>query len=193
MFTGITKGIGRIEKISKEDKLKKVSIKAPISWKFFGGESVSVSGVCSTVISSKKNIFDVEYMPETLSKTTADIFKAGDEVNLEKSLKVGDSLDGHFVYGHIDATGKILEVRKEGESVVLSIFLPKDIAKYVVNKGSVAIDGISLTISKKMKDRFEVSLIPHTIKNTTLKKLVKNDLVNIETDILSKIILSNKK
>lgn len=189
MFSGIIRGIGKIENTTKISKIKKVSIKAPENWKFREGESVSVSGICSTVVSSKKNIFNVDYMPETLLKSTAVFFEKGDEVNLEKSLKIGDSLDGHFVYGHIEGVGKVLNILNKGKSKVLSISLPKNIAKYVANKGSIAIDGVSLTVSGKKGSIFNVSLIPYTLSDTTLSNLEKGDKVNIESDIIAKYII----
>ncbi len=188
MFTGIIKTKGKIEKISKTgvQPLFKVSISAPKNWSFKKGESVSVSGICSTLVNSKKNVFDVEYMKETLSKTTVSEWQKGRIVNLEKSLKVGDPLDGHFVYGHVDAKSVVKQVTGDNSQLTLRIYLENKFSKYVVYKGSVAIDGVSLTVSKRGKDFFEVSLIPYTAEHTTLGNLKKNDNVNVETDILAK-------
>lgn len=186
MFTGIIKAKGEVKKISKKNGLIHMSFAAPKNWKFKNGESISVSGICSTLIKSTKNIFDVDYMKETLDKTTVSAWRVGKIVNLEKSMKMGDSMDGHLVYGHVDTVGKVLEIKKSQNNLVIKISLPKTIAKHVVYKGSVAIDGTSLTVSKKGADYFEVSLIPYTATHTTLGNLRKNDNVNIETDIMMK-------
>ncbi len=186
MFTGIIKGIGKVTKISDQKNLKSVSISAPSAWKFIDGESVSVSGICSTVISSKKNVFDVEYMKETLDITTAKNFTVGAEVNLERSLKAGEPFDGHIVYGHVEDVGVVKKVSHGAGNSVITISAPKNILKYVIYKGSIAIDGVSLTVSKKGSSFFEVSLIPYTLSHTTLGKLVAGDKVNLETDIIAK-------
>jgi len=189
MFTGIIKGRGNVKTVSGETHLKTVTIEAPSTWRFKKGESVNVSGICSTVVKSVKNSFDVEYMKETLDVTTAKFFTKNLAVNLEKSLKVGDPIDGHFVYGHIDTMGKITQFLKFKDQAKMQIKIPIKYLKYIVYKGSVAVDGVSLTVSKKETTYFEVSLIPYTISHTTLEKLKVGDNVNIETDVIAKFAI----
>lgn len=182
MFTGIIKGIGNIKKTANGKGIKKVEILAPKAWRFVKGESISVSGICSTVVSASKNTFNVDYMEETLKLTTAKYFKNKDEVNLERSLKVGDSLDGHMVSGHVEGLGEIKKIIVKGNTKVFAISAPKALIKNIHLKGSIALDGVSLTVSKKTNSDFEVSLIPYTLSHTTLGELVVGDKVNIETD-----------
>lgn len=195
MFTGIIQAKGKVVSDISSLGIKKLTIEALCDWTFREGESVSIDGICSTVISSNSNQFTVQYMPETLKKTTASNFCAESVLNLEKSLKTGDSIDGHFVYGHIDATSIVTKIKKDGESKVISFSFSKEIEKYLAYKGSVTINGVSLTISAISKRDFEVSLIPYTLNNTNLGSLKVGDMVNIETDILARYserILNNK-
>lgn len=127
-------------------------------------------------------------MPETIKKTTVSFFKKGDLVNLEQSLKLSDFVDGHLVQGHIDGRGQIQEVKKDGLSVLLKISAPLALMKFIATKGSVAIDGISLTVVDVGKDWFSVSLVSYTLENTNLGKIKKGDKVNIETDVIAKYI-----
>jgi len=190
MFTGI---------ISKTSKVKKVN---PLKGSFFIeivnnlgkvklGESISVNGVCSTVKKSAKSI-SFEYMPETLNLSNLSSLKKGDTVNIERSMRLGDRLDGHIVLGHIDQKGKIVNIVKEGNSLVFHIKVPeKRFMKFLVYKGSVAMEGVSLTVVKVLKDSFVVKIIPSTFNNTNLKQKKKNNFVNLEFDILAKY--ANKK
>lgn len=187
MFTGIiskkTNVLGTADKLG----IKKVSMERdPLPMML--GQSISINGVCSTVMEITESSFSVEYMPETLKKTTMQNVVAGLLVNLERSLKAGDPIDGHFVYGHIDCVGFIDRIKKDGDSKVLSISIPKEFHKYVAYKGSVTIEGVSLTISVVTKTGFEVSLIPYTLEHTTLGEKKTGDMVNIETDILSRYL-----
>jgi riboflavin synthase len=188
MFTGIIKKVSEVEKVSQRKGSFFVAIKKPAGWKIEKGESISINGVCSTVRSAGKKNFEVEYMPETLKKTTAGNFKAGTKVNLEKSLRVGDLLGGHFVQGHVDGAGKVDEVRKVKKSKVLKVNVPKKLMKFIVEKGSIAVDGISLTVVKTGKNWFSVSLVSYTLKNTILGGLKAGDKVNIETDMLARYL-----
>ncbi len=157
MFTGIIRKVSKVFKVHKDKGSFFVEIEIPRGWKIKLGESISVNGVCSTVAKVNKankvhkDTFVVEYMPETIKKTTVGDFQKGTEVNLEKSLRVGDLFDGHLVQGHVDCVGKISEVRKVKKSKVLKIEAPKEFMKFLAPKGSFAVDGISLTIvgSKK--------------------------------------------
>lgn len=165
-----------------------VVIKKPKGWKIKLGDSISINGVCSTVKNISKNSFEVEYMPETLEKTTAGTFVKGRVVNLEKSLTMNQLLDGHIVQGHIDARGKIIEIREVKKSKVMKIQVPKKVLALIVEKGSVSVDGISLTVVEAKKDWFSVSLVDYTLKNTNLGTIENGAEVNIETDILAKYI-----
>lgn len=192
MFTGIIKSKSKVLSTSDRLGIKKVSIEKKDTDIFSLGASISVSGVCSTVVETSESSFSVEYMPETLSKTTMKNIVAETVVNIEESLRAGDPIDGHFVYGHVDAIGIIEKIKHDGESKVYSISLLKDIQKYIVYKGSVAIDGVSLTISAVAKNNFEVSLIPYTLEHTTLGEKKVGDIVNIETDILARYVQKTK-
>jgi len=192
MFTGIINKISYIEKVSRQKGSFFVSIKKPANWKIERGESISVNGVCSTVKNISKTNFEVEYMPETLKKTTAGDFKNGMTINLERSLRVGDLLGGHFVQGHIDGVGEVREVFKVIKSKVLKVSVPKQLIKLIAPKGSVAVDGVSLTVVETGKDWFSVSLVSYTLENTNLNNLKIGDKVNIETDMLAKYLYKQK-
>ncbi len=188
MFTGIVQAKKAVKSTSISSFIKKVSIEKPADFDLKLGESVNINGICSTVVEAGNDSFSVEYMKETLRVTTAENFVAGIFVNLEKSLKVGDSLSGHFVYGHVDCMGVVHKIKEEGGSKVFSISIPKEFHKYIAYKGSVTVDGVSLTISEKTKEGFMVSLIPFTLNETNLGEKKVSDMVNIETDMLSKYL-----
>ncbi|MFC1600253.1 riboflavin synthase [Patescibacteria group bacterium] len=182
MFTGIIKELGTIKSLKKEgDKLVVTIISDE---KLEVDDSISVNGVCSTVISTNNNEFVVEYMPESLKITDINKWAQEDKVNLEPPLAVGDKINGHFVQGHIDTTGKISKI----ENDEFEIAFPKEYSKYIALKGSISVDGISLTISEVSKNTFKVSLISHTLKNTTLGFKKVGDLVNIEVDMMSRYL-----
>lgn len=190
MFTGIIKKVSIVEKVSSENGSFFVAIKKSSGWKIEKGESISINGVCSTVRAINKNDFEVEYMPETLKITTVGNFKARTKVNLEKSLRVGDLLGGHFVQGHVDTTGKISDIKKIKESKVLKIIVPDKFMKFIAPKGSISIDGISLTVVETGKGWFSVSLVSYTLKNTNLGSIKTNNIINIEVDMLAKYLIN---
>jgi riboflavin synthase len=138
------------------------------------------------------NTADFEMVGETMKKTNLGSLGKGDSVNIERSLKVGDRLEGHFVLGHVDGSGTILKIEKQPNQVQIWVVLPKDLSKYVAKKGSITVDGISLTVVDKIRDRFSVSIIPHTMKVTNLGQKKTGDKVNIETDVLCKYVLSEE-
>ncbi|KKS50179.1 MAG: Riboflavin synthase alpha chain [Candidatus Nomurabacteria bacterium GW2011_GWA2_43_66] len=157
------------------------------------GESISVNGVCSTVKKLNKNI-SFEYMPETLSLTNLSFLKKGDTVNIEPSMRLGDSISGHIVLGHVDGKGEILNIRKEGNSQVFEIKIPaKNFRQFLVYKGAVTVEGVSLTVTRISKNSFFVKIIPHTLKYTNIKHKRKGDFVNLEFDILAKYAHASKK
>lgn len=150
------------------------------------GHSVAINGVCLTVTRIFKGEAEFEMIGETIRKTDLGKLETGDKVNIERSLKVGDRMEGHFVLGHIDGTGKIINIEKLPKEIKLWIELSNDLSKYVVKKGSIAIDGISLTLVDVIKNKISVCIIPHTMKITNLYSKKIGDKVNIETDILGK-------
>lgn len=152
------------------------------------GDSIAVNGACLTVTSLQQNNFQADVSAETLSRTTLKLLQAGHKVNLEKSLRVGGFVGGHFVLGHVDATARILSRMQKSGSLIIAVEMNDTISRYIVEKGSVAIDGISLTVNKLEKSRFYVNIIPHTAVNTTLVTRKEGEWVNIETDILGRYV-----
>jgi len=189
MFTGIIEEIGKIKKIIRIRDIVKFAISAnKILTGMELGDSISVDGVCLTVVKFTKNEFEVDLSPETLNLTTFKHKKNNDMVNLERALKLGDKLGGHFVTGHIDGVGKINQIEKMGDSFIYSFTADDSILSNIVQKGSIAIDGISLTIAELNKSSFSVAIIPYTYNNTTFKYKKSGNLVNIETDMLGKYV-----
>jgi len=152
------------------------------------GDSVAVSGVCLTVTEKGQDRVTVELSPETLDRTNLGALRGGDEVNLEPALRMGDALGGHMVQGHVDATAEVVDRRDLTEHRVLAFSIPPELAPFLVEKGSVTVDGVSLTVSALLPDRFEVALIPHTLEITTLSQRVPGDRVNLEVDVLGKYV-----
>jgi len=198
MFTGIIEEIGFVKAIEKGRLSAKLSIHA--SDNIFSdiklGDSVSVNGACLTVSELKSNVFIVDVMLETLNRTNLVNLKIGSNVNLERAMLINSRFGGHIVSGHIDGLGKISSIYIEGNAVIISIKTNQNIMRYVIEKGSIAIDGISLTIMNVTNDVFSVSIIPHTFKNTTLSQYAIGDSVNLENDIIGKYVdklLNNKQ
>jgi len=152
------------------------------------GDSIAVNGACLTVTSKTEKTFIADVSAESLSKTTLQHLKSGEKVNLEKSLRVGGFVGGHFVLGHVDGTARILSRTQKSGSLILAVEMDEKLARYVVEKGSVAIDGVSLTVNKLEKGRFYVNMIPHTAAVTALEARKEGDWVNIETDVLGKYV-----
>ena len=193
MFTGIVEGIGTVEKISKDTK-NRSAIQMTINLGDHSkglkiGQSVALNGVCLTVTKLSKPNCVFEMIEETTKKTDLGNLKPGGIVNIERSLKAGDRLEGHFVLGHVDGVGTIKKIEKKPKEVQVWFEVPKNLAKYVVKKGSIAIDGISLTVVDVKKNLASVCLIPHTIDVTNFQTRKIGDKINIETDILGKYIL----
>ena len=190
MFTGIVEGIGIVKKLDKKTNNRSAAkIKVDLGNLAKGlkvGHSVALNGVCLTVTRISKEVAEFEMIGETIKKTDLGKLESGDKVNIERSLKVGDRMEGHFVLGHIDGTGKIINIEKLPKEIKLWIELPNFLTKYVVKKGSIAIDGISLTLVDVIKNKISVCIIPHTLKITNLDSKKIGEKVNIETDILGK-------
>lgn len=187
MFTGLVETLGRIESVVEEAAGRRLSIAGPgLSGPLEIGESVAVNGCCLTVVAADGERFSTQAGPETLLRTNLGELAPGRAVNLERSLRVGDRLGGHFVQGHIDTTAELLERRGEGEWEFLAFRIAPEWTPLMVEKGSIAVDGVSLTLVTVGADSFSVMLIPHTLEVTTLGALRIGGRVNIETDILGK-------
>ena len=193
MVTGIVEGVGKVEKITKDTKNRSaVQMTVNLGKHYKGlkiGQSVALNGVCLTVTKLSKPRCVFEMIEETTKKTDLGNLKPGGIINIERSLKAGDRLEGHFVLGHVDGVGTITKIQKKPKEVQVWFEVPKNLAKYVVKKGSIAIDGISLTVVDVKKNLASVCLIPHTIEVTNFQTRTVGDKVNIETDILGKYIL----
>lgn len=189
IFSGIIKYQGQIKEIRQSDSIYLTIFEPELVKNLEIGSSVSHDGACLTVLELfGDGCYSVQLMPETWKKTAFSQRKVGDTINLEPSLKLQDVVDGHLVMGHVDGTGKVTNYIQENDNWVLRISLLENLKKLIAKKGSVAINGTSLTVSDDMGDEFEVSLIKHTIKNTNLGKLKVGDLVNLEMDILARYV-----
>jgi riboflavin synthase len=187
LFTGLVEALGLVVKVEEENSGRRFRLAWPyFSEAFTLGESIAVNGCCLTVVATEGTDFDVQLGPETLLRTNLGSKVMGDSVNLERSLKVGDRLGGHFVQGHVDTTARLSERRPDGEWDFLAFEIGSDWTPLMVSKGSIAIDGVSLTLVDVGVDRFSIMLIPHTLAVTTLGTLKIGDRVNIETDMLAK-------
>lgn len=190
MFTGIIQGTGRVEELvtaRRGGRAAKLTIDlGKLAKNLRVGDSVAINGACLTVVKLSHGRASFELVGETIKKTALGYLKEGERVNLERSLRVGDSLDGHFVLGHVDGVGTITDKIKQKDQTKLWVKLDKQLMKYVVEKGSIAIDGISLTIIDVTRDRLSVALIPYTLAVTTLGIKKKNNRVNVEIDVLGR-------
>lgn len=196
MFTGLIEEVGTIQNITQLGGGKKIKIKAnKVIEDVKIDDSIAVDGCCQTVVVFDKNTFEVVAIEETLRKTTLGSFKVGQKVNLERALRVGDRLGGHYVQGHVDCVGSIKKILKEKTDWLVSIQFPVEFKKYVVNVGSICLNGISLTVAKVENNLLTVAIIPHTFENTNLKNWKVGSKINLEFDILGKYvesILNNK-
>ena len=189
MFTGIIESLGTLTAIRPEARGKRLVIDSDVLFEGTRpGDSIAVNGACLTAVSLSGHRFEADVSPETLLKTTFGLAKIGDRVNLERALRFSDRIDGHLVSGHIDGMGTIQQRTSVDNAVIIAIGVPGALSRYLIEKGSVAVDGISLTINKCWEGGFEVSIIPHTAKWTTLPKKRQGDPVNIETDMIGKYV-----
>lgn len=190
MFTGIVQGIASVTMASQGESITKVSIQLPETKKLQIGASVSIDGVCLTVTSINDSIVDFDIIEETLHRTTLGELEAGSQVNFERALRFGDELGGHLLSGHVMSAGLIHSIKENGEGKDISIIAPPELQKYIIEKGFVAIDGISLTIGAVQSNVFELHLIPETLRMTTLGAKSEGDAVNIEIDSNTQTIVS---
>ncbi len=190
MFSGIIREVGEIKFFSK--KKDTLGIRSNLS-NLVLGESISCSGVCLTVSKIKNDIFFCNLSKETLEKTNFGMIKEGDKINLEKSLKMGDEISGHLVFGHVDGLSKIKKITDIKNSKIIEFNVPNEIIKFLSPKCSICLDGISLTVNKVKKRMIDVSIIPHTWENTSLKFLNEGSLVNTEVDMLARYVFKALK
>jgi riboflavin synthase len=189
MFTGLVESLGNVERVEAEGAGKRLVISAPdVAPEMSVGESLAVNGACLTVVERSGRQLHFQAVPETLAKTNLGNLKPGDVVNLERPLAVNGRLGGHFVQGHVDGIGRIAERVRQGKWEMVWFSCPAELTAQMVTKGSVAVDGISLTLVDVASDRFSVALIPHTLSHTTLGQKKPGDSVNIETDLLAKYV-----
>jgi len=184
VFTGLVAGTGVVRSL-RDGRLE---VDTPLAAELAAGDSIAVNGVCLTALDPTPDGFAADVMPETLRRSSLGPLAAGDDVNLELPLRASDRLGGHVVQGHADGTGTIEQVREEGVSRVVRIAAPADLLRYVVEKGSIAVDGVSLTVSAVDDDTFEVSLIPETLERTTFGSAGPGRTVNLEVDVLAKYV-----
>lgn len=189
MFTGLVEELGKVKLLERGATSARLTIMARVILSDIKlGDSIAVNGTCLTVVEYADNWFTADVMPETVRQTVLNGLKAGDPVNLERTLRVGDRFGGHIVSGHIDGVGTILSKDPEANAILIKIKAGPDVMRYVIRKGSIAIDGISLTVVDCGQDWFRVSLIPHTAKMTTLGLKKSGETVNLETDIIGKYV-----
>lgn len=189
MFTGIVEEIGHIHHISKTSRAEKLVIsceKVLEGTKI--GDSIAVNGTCLTVTAMDGTSFTADVTPETMRRTAFSLFRPGTPVNLERALRLGDRLGGHIMMGHVDGTGRILSLKKDDNAVNISISTDRKWMRYIIEKGSVAVDGISLTVAGRTEKSFSIALIPHTGSETALLLKHPGDLVNLECDYLGKYV-----
>ncbi len=192
MFTGIITHLGKISELKKnpkKDLLLKISVVGKINRKLAIGCSIACNGICLTLIEQKKSLLSFQASRETCEKTTLENWKIGEEINLEFALRAGDELGGHMVLGHVDGTAKILAIQPIKDSKKFTFSTKKELMKFIAEKGSVTLNGASLTVNKVEKNSFSVNLIPHTIANTAFKNATVNDFINLEIDVIARYVL----
>jgi riboflavin synthase len=188
VFTGLVAGKGTIRAMQDDGDGVRLRVASPLAAELAPGDSIAVNGVCLTAVEPDADSFAADVMAETLRRSSLAPLGEGDEVNLELPLRAGDRLGGHVVQGHVDGTGSVEDVREEGFSRVVRIAADPGLLRYVVEKGSIAVDGVSLTVSAVDDAAFEISLIPETLERTTLGAAAPGRTVNLEVDVLAKYV-----
>ena len=188
MFTGLVAGMGSVQALRRDDDGVRLQVRTELAAELAPGDSIAVNGVCLTAVEVDGGAFSADVMAETLRRSSLRPLAEGDHVNLELPLRAGDRLGGHMVQGHVDATGSVESVNDDGFARVVRISAPPGVLRYVVEKGSIAVDGVSLTVSAVDDGGFEVSLIPETLERTTLGSAAPGRVVNVEVDVLAKYV-----
>jgi len=189
MFTGIVEDIGKVMRVEFRGQGKRLTLSVPLRLTDMQlGDSININGACLTVVEISHSLIQVDLSTETLQRTTLSEIKEGDSVNLERALKLSDRLGGHIVSGHIDGIGTVVELRRERDFLQMKIRAPQAVSKYVVQKGSIAVDGTSLTVNEYQEDLIGLTLIPFTLQKTILVDKKVGDRVNLEADILGKYV-----
>lgn len=189
MFTGIVEELGTVKKVDAMDGGKELTIQAPFADEVHIDESIAVNGVCLTVVSFDDEVFHVQCVDETLRKTNLGDLAEDDPVNLERSLTLDKAVEGHMVQGHVDTTGTITNIHKDGSDLLITVQFPEEFTDYIVGRGSISIDGISLTIARESDNECTVAIIPYTWDHTNLHSKKEGDVVNLEFDIFGKYIV----
>lgn len=189
MFTGLIEDVGTVRELSRGAGRVRLTVATTIPMaELVMGESIAVNGICLTVVAFGGGTFSADASPETMARSSLGELRVGSPVNLERALRLGDRLGGHIVSGHVDAVATIVARKKEGNAVILSFEVPQGTSRYLVEKGSVAVDGISLTVNAVSANTFSLSIIPHTLKETTLHDKEVGARVNIEVDVIGKYV-----
>ena len=188
MFTGLVAGTGTVDSLERDGDGMRLRVRSELAGELSAGDSIAVNGVCLTAVEPDAAGFSADVMSETLRRSSLGPLTSGDAVNLELPLRAGDRLGGHVVQGHVDGVGTVDSVRDEGFSRVVRVSAPAEALRYVVEKGSIAVDGVSLTVSAVDGEAFEVSLIPETLERTTLGEAEPGRMLNLEVDVLAKYV-----
>jgi riboflavin synthase len=188
MFTGLVAGMGAVESLERGDDGVRLRVRTELAGELGPGDSVAVNGVCLTAVEADDAAFSADVMAETLRRSSLGPLTTGDEVNIELPLRAGDRLGGHMVQGHVDGTGRVEAVSEDGFARLVRIGASPEVLRYVVEKGSIAVDGVSLTVSSVDDDGFEVSLIPETLERTNLGSAAPGRVVNLEVDVVAKYV-----
>jgi riboflavin synthase len=188
VFTGLVAGVGQVAEIGRSDEGVRLTVHSPLAVELALGDSVAVNGVCLTAVASGADSFAADVMNETLRRSSLGAVVVGSSVNLELPLRASDRLGGHVVQGHVDGLGTVAEVSDDGFARLVRIEAPADVLRYVVEKGSIAVDGVSLTVAGMENDSFTVSLIPETLQRTNLGRIESGASVNLEVDVLAKYV-----
>lgn len=188
MFTGIIEEVGEIVSLEKENSNLHISVKSNITNELKIDQSVSHNGVCLTVVNIEKDTYTVTAIEETLAKTNLNSLKVGNRINLERGMKLGDRLDGHLVQGHIDQTGKCINIEESNGSWIFTFEYNPKLGNVTIEKGSITVNGVSLTVVNSKKDKFSVAIIPYTFENTNFNQFEIGSVVNLEFDVIGKYI-----
>ena len=189
MFTGIAEGIGEVSNLEKRDDIIRLEVIHSLNLDDLDvNDSISLSGICLTVVQTGKNRFQVEMVPETISRTTAKYWEIGSKLNLERAMLQTTRMGGHFLQGHVDAVIRILKIVEYENSALFTLEIEDSLIKYIVEKGYVGIDGLSLTVAKKYSNSIDIALIPHTLSITNFSSKNENDNVNLEVDMIAKYV-----